>query len=327
METHYYKQGSYASSTHLVNHSSFWRDYSQYLLQRSSIGGQRHFLSANFCRNADNQTAAILTFALLDLPLEEAVSHEYKASDAGRGMELKPSGNMILFKKEVKEAPLEITNDIMVTHRYVSAASGSSTTETSAMPDEFLVNKAYSCEVIMTNVSPQHRNFSVLYQIPQGALPLQMTKYMKSVQQSLSPYTTNKLVFYFYFPKDGNFTHFPSNVSFDRKIIARANHGQNAVKLRVVKKLSVAKKETFRDVMQSPTRNDDVIEFLKNMNLLKGEKGFAFHEMYWMLKDKAFYKRALAVLRDRMIYDDGVWSYSFYHRDDEQACREYLMRS
>jgi hypothetical protein len=34
------------------------------------------------------------------------------------------------------------------------------------MPDEFLINQAYTCEVIMTNVSPIQRQFSVLYQIP-----------------------------------------------------------------------------------------------------------------------------------------------------------------
>lgn len=50
------------------------------------------------------------------------------------------------------------------------------------MPDEFLVNRAYTCEVIVTNVSPVTKNFSILYQIPEGSLPLNMTKYMKSVQ-------------------------------------------------------------------------------------------------------------------------------------------------
>jgi hypothetical protein len=98
-------------------------------------------------------------------------------------MEIKTSGNVIIFKKVVQEAPLEINNDILVTHRYISATDNQSLVGSQqAVPDEFLVNKAYSCEVIMTNVSPTFRSFSVLYQIPQGALPLQTTKYMKSQQ-------------------------------------------------------------------------------------------------------------------------------------------------
>jgi hypothetical protein len=71
-------------------------------------------------------------------------------------MELKAAGNLILFKKEVREAPLEITNDILVTHRYVPVQTAAGSTEGSlqAIPEEFLVNRAYSCEVIVTNVSP-----------------------------------------------------------------------------------------------------------------------------------------------------------------------------
>jgi hypothetical protein len=64
----------------------------------------------------------------------------------------------------------------------------------------------------MTNVSPVQRQFSVLYQIPQGSLPLKLTKYIKSINRTLSPYTTEKLTFEFYFPNEGAFSHFPSNI-------------------------------------------------------------------------------------------------------------------
>ena len=220
METHYYKQTSYDASVHLVPTNLFWLDYATYLLKGSE---RKHFLTANFTRNADNQVSAFLTFALLDLPLTEAESHGFKAGseqEGGRSMEITATGNIIMFKKEVKEAPLELSNDILVTHRYIAANSPD---QKSAMPDEFLLNTAYTCEVIMTNVSPVYRQFSVLYQIPQGSLPLKMTKYMKSMNRSLNPYTTEKLTFEFYFPKDGKFAHFPSNVaSQEGKVIARA---------------------------------------------------------------------------------------------------------
>jgi hypothetical protein len=96
--------------------------------------------------------------------------------------------------------------------------------------------------------------------------------------------------------------------------------------LKVVKRLSVARKETFRDILQSSsaTRNEEVLEFLRTKNLLKGEMGFSFYEMLWMLRDKVFFKKVIEVLRERLIWDDSVWSYSFFHRDDERACREYL---
>jgi len=180
----------------------------------------------------------------------------------------------------------------------------------------------------MTNVSPAYRSFSVLYQIPQGALPLQRTKYMKSQQSSLNPYTTQKITFSFYFPKEGSFSHFPSNVALEGKVIAKASQidGQ-PLKLKVVKRFTIAKMETFRDIMASPNRNEEVLKFLQTKNLRKGEMGFSFYEMLWMLRDKVFFKKVIEILRDRMIYDEQIWDYSFYHKDDELACREYLMNS
>lgn len=91
-----------------------------------------------------------------------------------------------------------------------------------------------------------------------------------------------------------------------------------------MKRLSVARKETFKDILQSHTRNEEVLEFLRTKNLLKGEMGFSFHDMLWMLRDKVYFHKVLAVLRDRLIWDDSVWSYAFFHRDDENAYREYL---
>jgi hypothetical protein len=70
-----------------------------------------------------------------------------------------------------------------------------------------------------------------------------------------------------------------------------------------------------------------VLEFLKSKNLLKGEMGFSFYDMLWMLRDKVFFKKVLEVLRQRHIFDLSVWSYSFFHKDDERACREYLQNS
>jgi hypothetical protein len=137
METHYYKQTSYAASNFHVSTNLFWLDYASYLLEREG----KQFLTANFTRCADNQVSAFLTFALLDLPLTEAESHGFKAgseAEGGRSMEITATGNIIIFKKEVKEAPLELSNDILVTHRYIAAANSHDSKQ--AMPEEFLVN-------------------------------------------------------------------------------------------------------------------------------------------------------------------------------------------
>ena len=94
-----------------------------------------------------------------------------------------------------------------------------------------------------------------------------------------------------------------------------------------MRRLSVQRKDTFADIIQSSTRNEEVLEFLKTKNLVKGEMGFSFYLMLWMLRDKAYFKKVIEVLRERLIWDQQVWAYSFFHRDDEVACREYLQTS
>jgi len=42
----------------------------------------------------------------------------------------------------------------MVTHRYAREDGNNQNAEEEAVPSEFLINTPYSCEVIMTNVSP-----------------------------------------------------------------------------------------------------------------------------------------------------------------------------
>jgi hypothetical protein len=59
-----------------------------------------------------------------------------------RALEITAGTNAIIFTKEVKEAPIELSSDILVTHRYV-AVSDQDLEQERSIPDEFLVNKAY----------------------------------------------------------------------------------------------------------------------------------------------------------------------------------------
>ena len=93
--------------------------------------------------------------------------------------------NLLLFKKEIKACGLDLSRtDIMVIHRYKEENSNDYNSnkqeEESGKPDEFLARTAYACEVVITNVAPKPKQFSLLYQVPEGAMPLRQTKYIKS---------------------------------------------------------------------------------------------------------------------------------------------------
>lgn len=104
-------------------------------------------------------------------------------------------------------------------------------------------------------------------------------------------------------------------------IVARSAKNE----LKVVRKYATMKKETFDDIVQGGSK-EDILEFMKTHNLLNNEKKFNFNSILYLLKDKDFYCKVIALLRERLIYDSSVWSYSLYHKDDEQTLREFLMK-
>jgi hypothetical protein len=89
--------------------------------------------------------------------------------------------------------------------------------------------------------------------------------------------------------------------------------------LKVVRKLTVNRNETFQDLLKLGDWKEKVLEFLQTKDLLNREKGFSSDDMLWCLKDKAFFKQVIEILRDRFIYYSDVWQYAFYHKDDLQT--------
>ena len=138
MEMQYFSQKMTPDDAYSrVSYSWFFCDYAQHILESSS----KPFLSANFFDSCSHETGAILIFALLDLPLRPSEDdHQMKMQD--RALEITAGTNAIIFTKEVKEAPIELSSDILVTHRYV-AVSDRDLEQERSIPDEFLVNKAY----------------------------------------------------------------------------------------------------------------------------------------------------------------------------------------
>mmetsp|Transcript_24063 Transcript_24063/g.21101 ORF Transcript_24063/g.21101 Transcript_24063/m.21101 type:complete len:399 (-) Transcript_24063:507-1703(-) len=82
--------------------------------------------------------------------------------------------------------------------------------------------------------------------------------------------------------------------------------------------------ESFTAVLTQGSQ-DDILEFVRTKNILDSSK-FDFSQVWWLLKDKAFFTKYIQVLRDRSVYDSTTWTFGFYH-NDEQTIQEYLERS
>jgi hypothetical protein len=117
METHYYKKRA-GNCPEFYSENRFMREYMLWLVGAST----GPFLTSTFI----DIGMRFLPFALsvLDLPFEQSDSykknrqaHKFK-SDKKRGINITAGGNLVLFKKEIKEGKCEIKNDLMMIHRY-----------------------------------------------------------------------------------------------------------------------------------------------------------------------------------------------------------------
>lgn len=81
--------------------------------------------------------------------------------------------------------------------------------------EEFVRGKVYGCKVVLTNVTSATKRLNLLLQIPVGAIPVKAGFYTDSKHIELKPFSTTNppLEFLFYFPKTGDFNHFPVHVA------------------------------------------------------------------------------------------------------------------
>jgi hypothetical protein len=91
----------------------FWVDLARHLLK---FGSFANFLSANFIYCLKDETTIVAAISVLDLPFSTE-SHGFKPTE-NQGLEIKAANNMIIFKKAVKEADLDVQNDVLLIHRY-----------------------------------------------------------------------------------------------------------------------------------------------------------------------------------------------------------------
>ena len=158
-ETHYFKVITENSSS-LVNLNRYWCDYSRHLISAT----KNPFLSQNFTDCSEDERASFFVLCTLELPMSTPGGHAFRPDDQ-RGVLISANSPLLLFKKEIKPCGLDLTrSDIMVIHRYKEETGAQNAKEEeSGKPDEFLASTAYACEVVITNVAPKAKQFSLLY--------------------------------------------------------------------------------------------------------------------------------------------------------------------
>lgn len=271
------------------------------------------FLTCDFIYSSITLMDLMAVLALIDLPWQSDPSHQFNPSGE-RGIEIVPNTNMMIYKKELQNTEYDINENIMVIHRFFDENNKSSEMKIV----EFLPQRVYGCEVIITNVSSSTQELQCLWQIPEGSVPLKKSNYQKSESVSLKPYSTVTYDFYFYFPRVGTYTQFPSNISSEGKVIAKSRE----YTFKVVGKKDSSSFERFSDLALSGDK-EAILKFLKNENLFALRLQFHMKYLRPFLSDKKFYESAIKILRERRIFGYDLWKFSFKHFDLE-AIKELI---
>ncbi len=308
-EHNYYHRTIEATTPDMIRANGFWSDL-------ASAPADQPFRSSHFAQCAGSFAEMMLALSFLDLPFEAA---EHEIEFEGARMTMKTGGPMMLLREDLQvaraaegEALLLISqNFFRHDDRYVFEGNQR---RDKFVTGEFLTGVAYGCEVVLTNPTSTPRELEVLMQIPEGAIALESGSVTTGRTVSLNAYETQNHEFAFYFPKAGDFAHYPAHVARAGQTVGHAE----AVRLNVVDQLSEIDTTSWEYVSQLGS-NDDVLAHLDAANLQRID----LTKIAWRLRDRTFFNQVLGRLRPRHRYDDTIWSYGVHHKD-LSSTREYL---
>ena len=308
-ENNYYKLPIQSQVAVLVPVSGFWHDYAKH-------EAGKPFLSSNLADASRNFAEMMLALAVIDLPFA-AEQHLVKFDNGS--MIFTPGNQVLAFHEEVK--PVAAAGDkvqILVSQNFYRAGDRFTQVDGEQVDkfitNEFVIHTVYGCQVVITNPTSSRQRLSVLLQVPVGALPVSNGQLTKTVWIELEPYHTRTLDTMFYFPRAGQFAHFPVHVAKGETLAAAAK----PFRFNVVNEPSSLDTESWDYISQNGT-NARVAEFLNRENVA----GLDLGKIAWRMRDKAFFEEAIALLKDRHAFHPVLWSYGLYHNALPQS-REFL---
>ncbi len=301
VENNYYKLPVRQQGPDLIRFNAFWLDYAQ-----NDAG--RPFRSEHVTDAANSFPEILLALAVLDLPFEGA---EPGTETNDSHYTVKAASPLIAFYKDIE--PAERTDSdtpILVSQNFFRLDDryrheGNQRFD-KFVTDEFLSGVVYGCQVTVTNPTSTPHNIEVLRQVPEGAIPVAGGRYTKSERMRLEPYSTATIEYHFYFPEPGEFDHYPVHVSEEGALLAFADPQH----MSVVEEPSNVDTTSWQYVSQQGSP-EDVLEFLRTHNLNRIELSW----IAWRMRDRTFYDQALALLRERHMYQPVLWSFAMYHND------------
>jgi hypothetical protein len=307
-ESNYYQHRG-ATDESFIPLNRFWLDLATW-------DGKGGFLSPNFNACTSHANEALFCLAMLDLPFK-AARPETKVD--GSTLRVKAREPMLLFYKDTRETQ-KIAPDapVLVRQTFHRLDDRFRTVEgrqiENSITGDFLAGVPYGASLVVTNPSGAGRRIDALAQIPAGAIPLDGLAATPSSTHELKPYGVLNLRLAFYFPAAGEFPLYPLQVSEGDLVLARTP----VRTLRATAEAPPVDANSWPALARDGSA-DAVLDRLRNDNLATLD----LKQIRWRLRDAGFFRKAVAILRERLHYSPDVASFGFVH-DSLPAVRDYL---
>jgi hypothetical protein len=295
----------------LVLPNPFWVDFAE-------TPAGMPFVSTKFPLAVRSHTEMLLALALLDLPFEAG---EHTTTIEGQGVRFTAASRLALARKGLVEVqvggdttPILVGQDLYLLSEPYVVEGGRQRDR--FVTGELVKGRPYGCRVVVTNPTSAPLDIEVLLQIPEGSLPVSGGFFTRGVAVTLDGYASRSFEYSFYFPNAGEFRHYPAHVGDSSRLAAFAAPRV----LQVVETPTVLDTTSWEHVSQRADA-DTVLEFLRRENPFGLELG----RIAWRMRDAAVWRRTVDVLRERLVFDEELWSFALLHRD-ERGVREYLGR-
>jgi len=315
-ENNYYHLPIAKQNRELVTVNKFWNDF-------ASRDSNQPFISRHVTEATGNFTEMLLALAVLDLPFAVEDDDESATLEDTR-LTLKPSSPAILFHKEIREVGAAgQAGQLLVSQNFFRESDryeqrGTDERVDKFVTEEFLTGVVYGCQVVVTNPTSSLQRLDLLQQIPQGSIPVSGSKVIANGTLRLDPFQTHTQDYHFYFPAQGEFTHFPVHVSKDKQVVAFAE----PFTFNVVEALTKTDTSSWDYVSQWGTE-EETLAYLNKNNLRQTD----LSKIAWRCRENAgFFTQVVALLDARHHYDSVVYSYALHHGVTEPL-RDYLLHA
>ncbi len=308
VESRYYRIPRDSQCDLLVMPAGFWRDAALAENGAPFISGE--FIGIGTRDGGIGFVDAMLALALTDLPFKAGESAIATGADGSAKLTAKSPMLVVHRRIETLDAGSKAALPLLVNETFVDVTQTQISADGEIRPrvvtDEFVIGRPYAANVAIVNPTDSKVAFSLLVQVPQGAIPVGESTYTREMSMELNPHTDQTISYCFYFPRPGEFSHYAARASdTDGASATAADRAFN-----VVAKQGDNDDGSWESVSQRGS-DDAVVEFLETHNVRRLDLSLIAFRM----RDLAMFRRTTDLLRARGRLDASIWNYAFHHKD------------